>query len=130
MRLKQTARIITLAAVFALGGLLFAGPAVAAECGSVQTSIINCEQDGGSTPQETGVWGILLLVINILTAGVGVVAVGGIVYASILYISAGGSGEQTKKALGIIANVVIGVLAYALMYAVLNFLVPGGLFAI
>lgn len=77
---------------------------------------------------SSGIWGILLLVINILTAGIGIVAVAGIVYASILYTSAGGSAEQTKKAMTIIADIVIGVLAYALMYAVLNFLVPGGLF--
>jgi hypothetical protein len=69
-----------------------------------------------------------LLAINILTAGVGVAAVGGIVYGAVLYTSAGGSQEQVKKAVGIITNVVIGVVAYALMFSVLNFIIPGGLF--
>lgn len=78
--------------------------------------------------QSSGVWGLLLLVINIMTAGIGILAVAGIVYGSILYASAGGSPENTKKAMGIITNVVIGILAYALMYAVLNFIIPGGLF--
>ncbi|MNH46494.1 hypothetical protein D3C72_2301490 [compost metagenome] len=64
-----------------------------------------------------------------MTAGVGILAVGGIVYGSILYTSAGGSSEQTKKAMGIITNVVIGLIAYALMYAITNFLIPGGLFS-
>lgn len=86
----------------------------------------------GSTPsngvENSGIWAILLLVINILTAGIGVVAVGGIVYASIIYTTAGGDANQTKKAMTIIADIVIGVVAYALMYSVLNFLVPGGLF--
>lgn len=100
----------------------------AASCGGVDTSIIDCNQSGGSTVEETGVWGILLLVINIMTAGIGILAVAGIVYGSILYASAGGSPENTKKAMGIITNVVIGILAYALMYAVLNFIIPGGLF--
>jgi len=88
---------------------------------------------GGAVPaladtSSNGVWGLLLLVINILTAGVGLAAVGGIIYGSILYTSAGGSQEQVKKAMGIITNVVIGIIAYALMFAFLNFLIPGGLF--
>jgi len=151
-----------------IGSLGVLAPTAAADCGGVQTSIVNCNQTGlckdgqdpyegtkpttdkaaaayntqyghaygvcgdGSTPnngvQASGVWAILLLVINILTAGIGVVAVGGIVYASIVYTTAGGDPNQTKKAMTIIADIVIGVVAYALMYAVLNFLVPGGLF--
>ena len=87
---------------------------------------------GGADPntsiEESGVWGLLLIVINILTAGIGILAVAGIVYGSVLYASAGGSPEQVKKAMGIISNVVIGIVAYALMYALLNFLIPGGLF--
>ncbi len=86
----------------------------------------------GSAPvtdiTSTGLWGVLLIAINVLTAGVGVAAVGGIVYGALLYTSAGGSPEQVKKAMGIITNVVIGVVAYALMYALLNFLIPGGIF--
>lgn len=77
---------------------------------------------------DNGVWGVLLLVINILTGGIAIAAVGGIVYGSILYTTAGGSPEQVKKAMGIITNVVIGVVAYALMFSGLNFLIPGGIF--
>jgi small-conductance mechanosensitive channel len=80
------------------------------------------------TVESTGVWGVLLLAINILTGGVTIAAIAGVVYGSVLYTSAGGSTEQTKKAMGVITNVVIGVIAYALMYAFLNFIIPGGLF--
>lgn len=126
--------------IFMAGVLTFAvatPPLVSAECdpatekccGSVQTSIIQCDQTGtGTDIRNSGIWGILLLVINILTAGVGVAAVAGIIYASILYTSSGGEIDKTKKAMTIISDIVIGVVAYALMYAALNFLVPGGLF--
>lgn len=139
MRIKQTMKraVIMMALVFGLVLSLHAIPVMAAAsdpgnngCGT-DTTIIKCDnvdvtQDG---VENTAVWSILLTAINILTAGIGVVAVAGIVYASILYTSAGGNAEQTKKAMTIIADIVIGVLAYALMYAVLNFLIPGGLFA-
>lgn len=100
----------------------------AAECGGVQTSVISCSQTGKGGEKNSGLWGILLLAINILTAGVGVAALAGIVYGAILYTSSGGSQEQVKKAMTIFTNVVIGVVAFAGMWALLNFLIPGGVF--
>lgn len=100
-------------------------------CGGVVTSIISCEQKGvGSSLENSGIWGILLLVINILTAGIGVAAVGGLVYAGILYTSAGDSPDGVKKAKTIMINITIGLVTYALMYAGLNFIIPGGLFSL
>ena len=58
----------------------------------------------------------------------GIAAVGGITYGAILYTSAGDSSEQTKKAMEIIRNVVIGLVAYGIMYLVLNYIIPGGIF--
>ncbi len=98
---------------------------------AVDTAIIKCDNvdvaKGGT--ENNGVWSLLLTAINILTAGVGLAAVAGIVYASILYTTAGGNAEQTKKALEFIRNVVIGIIAYAVMFSFLNFIIPGGLFA-
>lgn len=82
-----------------------------------ETSIIPC----------TDVWGLLNVAIYILTAGVGVLAVGGIVYGAILYTSAGDRSDQVKKAIGIITNVVIGLVAYVAMFAIVQFLIPGGI---
>ena len=126
MKIKQT--ILLLAAVIGISGL-FAGPFVAADCGSIKTSIINCNPKPGATPVEgTAVWSLLLMVINILTAGVGIAAVGGIIYGSVMYTTSGGSPENVKKARTIITNVVIGIIAYAFMFTILNFITPGGLF--
>ncbi len=137
---------------------LFISPAVyAGNCGGVDTSIINCDETGvgtcsdGSTPvdkkctgidpktgetavytppkaESTGLWGILILIINILTAGIGIVAVGGIIYASMLYATSGGDMGQVKESKTIIFNIVVGIVAYALMFSFLNFIIPGGLF--
>jgi hypothetical protein len=131
MKVKQTMRNFLLGGllVFGIGFAVLPTTASAATCGGVETSIISC---GGSKDskdkKETGIWQILLIAINILTAGVGVLALAGIVYGSVLYTSAGGNQEQVKKAIAIFTNVVIGVVAFAGMYALLNFLVPGGVF--
>lgn len=112
-------------------GVATAAPAQAQSktCGGIDTALLEC---GGTKDSadltETGVWNILLLVVNILTAGVGVLALGGIVYGGVLYSSSGGNPEQVKKARMVFTNVVIGVIAFAGMYTLLNFLVPGGVF--
>ena len=133
--------VFALAIVLSTGVMSFVAPAntVSAECdptdatkkccAGVEVTIFACEQTGGEGIKNSGVWGILLVAINILTALVALAAVAGVIYGSILYTSAGGNQEQTKKAMGVITNVVIGVIAYAAMYSVSNFLIPGGIFS-
>lgn len=94
-------------------------------CEDIKTSIIRCDESKGGN----AIWGVLLLVINIMTAGVGVVAVGGIVYAGILYTAARDNASQVTKAKDIIFNVVLGLVAYGGMYALLQWLIPGGVFS-
>lgn len=131
MNIKQTVSRFIVGTALALSLVVVAAPVTVLaqeECGGVPTAIISCDQPGGEGVENTGLWGVLILAINILTGLVAVAALGGIVYGSILYTSAGGNAEQTKKAMGIITNVVIGIIAYGLMYVGLNFLVPGGVF--
>lgn len=132
MKIKQTIQNIAVVVgilLLPVVTVLSTTPALAAECGGVETAIISCGGDkGSSNVEDTGLWGILLMAINILTAGVGVLALAGIVYGAILWTSAGGSPEQIKKARTVFTNVVIGVVAFGGMYALLNFIVPGGVF--
>ena len=135
MKIKQTLRnsVVGGFLLFALIGVQFSiSQTASADCGGVSTSIINCEQtsdgDNGAAIKDTGIWGILMIVVNILLGGVAVLALAGIVYGAVLYTSAGGNPEQVKKAMGIFTNVVIGVVAFAGMWVLLNFLIPGGAF--
>ena len=63
-----------------------------------------------------------------MTYGVGVLGTLGIVISGIQYATAGDNEGQTIKAKGRILNVVIGLLLWAAMYAILQFLIPGGAF--
>ena len=99
------------------------------DCGGVKTAIIKCDADNSGDVENNGIWALLLIVLNILTTGVGVIAVGGIVYGAILYTTAGDKADQVKKSTEIITSVVIGLILFAMMWAGLNFIVPGGVFA-
>ena len=97
-------------------------------CEGVTTNIIDCESSEGDGIENSGLWNLLLTVINILSAGIGIAAVGGVVYAAVLYSSAGANADNVKKAKGMFVNIGIGIVAYILMYSFLNYLIPGGLF--
>jgi amino acid transporter len=133
MNIKQKT-IALVCSLVAFMGVLMASPVAHADCGGVKTSIINCSQPGGDKDkgtkdvQKTGVWGLLIFILNIMTGGVGIAAVGGMVYAAILYASSSDSAEQVKRAKDIMRNIAIGIIAYVLMYVLINFIVPGGVF--
>ena len=72
-----------------------------------------------------GIKCIVRLVIDILSVLIGIVGVIGIVVVGIQYMTAGGNEEQTRKAKRRLFEIVIGLVAYAVAYAVLAWLLPG-----
>ena len=114
-------------AVIASISALFAFTSVnAAECGGVETAIIDCSSAKDTT--GSAVVALLVVAIQILTALIGVVAVGAFIYAGILYASASGNSSQVAKSKEIMLNTVIGLVLFAAMGLLLNYLIPGGLF--
>lgn len=106
---------------------LVAQPVLAASCGGVDTSIISCEAGkDAKSPKDSAIWQVLLIVVNILTAGVGLAAVGGVIYGAILYTTAEDRPEQVSRAKTTIFNVVLGLVSFILMWGFLQFLIPGG----
>ena len=83
-------------------------------------------KDTNSGTSNNAIMKLLKWAIGILTVLVGIVAVGAIVFAGILYSSASGNAGQVEKAKSLIFNTVIGLVAYGLMFFVVNWLVPGG----
>ena len=128
MKIKQTVTTVVMAISLFGGVFLAAQPANATTCDTVPTAIIECNDAKGDykNVKDNGVWELLKLTLNILTAVIGVAAVGGIAYGAALYAGAADSPDRAKKGMEFIKNVVIGVIAYGLMYVMLNFLIPGG----
>ena len=130
-RMKKIQKIIILTSVGISAFVLATPPQTFAadlKCNILPQSICNKADDSGSV-ENTGIWALLLFVLNILTALVGFVAVGMIGYAGFLYATAGEKADQVKKSKDMIQNVLIGLVLYGLMYVLLNWLVPGGVFA-
>lgn len=113
---KLTLLIILFISFF---NIIFTRPVLADNACS-ESNIITCTEEDGITY-------LIKTSISILTVLIAIAAVIGIIYGAVLYTSSGGNAENTKKARGIITNTIIGIVAYALMYVILNFLIPGGL---
>ena len=114
-------------------GLVAQPASAASSCGGVDTSIISGDACEGASLTSTDsadnpVISILVFVMQILTGAVGVAAVGTLIYAGILYSAAGGESGQVQKAKTIIKDTVIGIVCYAGMILILNFVIPGGVF--
>lgn len=123
MRKKILAMVMAVAMIF---GVVFALPqkTFAAECGGVPTSVIDCEDSGEN---GGGIFAILLIVLNVLTFGIGIAGTLGIIIAGIMYLTARDDQGQLVKAKNMLINIVIGLVAYAVMWAFLQWLLPGGI---
>ena len=89
---------------------------------SILTECETAEAGGGE-----GIYCILRIALKILTYGVGIVGVLGLVWAGILYLTSGDKEAQMQKAKTRIFEIVVGLAAYAIMWLVLDWLIPGGL---
>ena len=82
----------------------------------------------GCAGEENGKGGgiicVVRLVVNILTILVGIAGVIGIVIVGIQYITAGGSEEQTRKAKRRLFEIVLGLVAYAAVYGLAQWILP------
>lgn len=102
----------------------FAAPVSAmntSETFGAETVILTGCQDNG---HGEGIYCILTLVVNILSVAIGALGVLGIVITGVQYVTAGGSEEKMKKAKKRLIEIIIGLVAYVIGYAVLSWLMP------
>jgi len=75
-------------------------------------------------PGDLDIQKLLELIVKILVYGLGAAAVIGVVVAGILYLTARDNEQQVVVAKKRLYDVVIGLVAWALLWTVLNWLLP------
>ncbi len=95
-------------------------PPVSTYDGTVDTNFFGTVKD----EEGCGVYTTLSFIIDILSIGIGIAAVIGITLSGITYINSKGNVEKTTKAKRRIYEIVIGLVAYAVIYFLLTFLTP------
>ena len=97
------------------------------------------DQDGNSTSGQDGcastsildgcwqIEDILNLILTTLTIGAGVMATGSIIVAGAIYATARDNASQVQKAKTMIFNTVIGIIIYSFFWAIMQWIIPGGI---
>ncbi len=107
-----------------IGSLYITPVAQAAECSGVDTSIIDCKNTDAGAIRE-----ILLIIIDIMSVGIGILGAIGITVVGIQYLTASDNVQQTTKAKKRLYEIVIGLAVYVLLYGLIEWLMPGGKFS-
>lgn len=94
-------------------------------CGSAHT-FFDWGCNGAS--DKDSILTVLVTISNWLAAGVVIAVIGGIIYGAIMYATSAGDAGKAKSATEIIRNAFIALILYFLMWAFLQYIVPGGLF--
>lgn len=102
-------------------GFGLATPTFAAECTGAETSILDCEAGG-----DGGIWYIIKLITDILTAGIGVLATVGFIIGGYTILTAKDDQAKVTKAKKRMLEIVIGLVAWGLFWLGLNLLLPNG----
>ena len=106
------------------------------QCGSgqnaVKTSInIGCRGASCTSSNAHGCSALLdatFAIIRFLSAGVGLVVIGSVVYAGIQYMSARDDPSAVGKAKARIVSSLTALLIFVFSYAILNYVIPAGFF--
>ena len=97
------------------------------KCGGGSTTVVT-SIDFGCTGQGSPISDMLFAFIRFLAAGVGIVVIASIILGGIQYIGSRGEPGSTGHAIERIRSSVIALIIYIFIYAILNYLVPGGMF--
>lgn len=96
--------------------------------GNNQPSYCQTSQTTQSCQSLSGISGWLDAAIDFLGIGVGLIITTMIVIGGIQYITSGGDPQSVASAKKRIANALIALVAFAFMFAILQFIIPGGIF--
>lgn len=104
-----------------IAGAVVATP-VFADNNCVETVFFGTVCDSGD---GSSVMTVLRTVVNVMSVGVGILATVGIAISGTQYLTAGDNEEKVRKSKRRIFEIIIGLAAYALIYALLAWLLPG-----
>lgn len=85
---------------------------------------------GNDYPRETlnPIVDMAFAVFRVLSVGVGMVVIGSIIVAGIQYSASRGNPQATQASIKRITSAITALLLYVFMFAIANFVVPGGMF--
>lgn len=125
MRLKQQVKMLVATMAGLCVMILSAQPALAEECRLGEKDCVDTSILPGSWAGDGGVMQILGLILRILVYGLGAAATLGVIIAGIMYLTARDNQQQVAKAKTRLVEIAIGLVAWAALFTLLSWLIPG-----
>ena len=91
-------------------------------------SAVNLSINVGCRGKGNSIIDLAFALIRFLSIGVGIVMVASLVFAGVQYTASAGNPQATAKALGRISSTAMAFVIYLLIFAILNWLIPAGIF--
>lgn len=121
--------------------MLFAGGLFIAPQASAEEPLPDADKECAKKDEDTSFnWGVsstgcggadttnlISTVFKVLAGIVGIAVVGGISWGGMLYTTSNGNSAKAQQGITTIVNAVIGLLLFIFMFALTNFIVPGGI---
>lgn len=98
------------------------------DCAKKTAFGFNCGGGRTGVTENVGISCLVITVINFLSVAVGLAVVGGVTVGGIMYSTSGGSPGKTQQGVKIIVNSLLGLVLWLLLWAIIQFLIPGGVF--
>ena len=113
--------------------ILVSHPLLAAQCGKGEDAVqvgfdIGCRGEAYPNAALNPIIDMAFALFRFLSAGVGLIVIGSVIYAGIQYSTARGNPQATQAAIKRISNSIIGLILYIFLFSLANFLIPGGIF--
>lgn len=122
--MRERAKKFVISVMVALGMLVPVMPVVASVPVMADTVDTNLFGPVDTDDKGSGIMRLLSLVVTVLLYGIGAAAVIGVVIAGILYLTARDNEAQMAKAKTRLVEVAIGLIAWALLFTLLQWLIP------
>lgn len=104
---------------------MWAAGVVWAVLAAASTMPVYAATDANVLKGVDGIEDLLKLIVRILIYGLGAAATVGVVIAGIMYLSARDNPQMVAKAKTRLIEIAIGLVAWAMLFALLQFLIPG-----
>lgn len=89
---------------------------------------VHCFPANSNTIQTNSIYLYIVGILKVASGLAGLATLGGVIWGGLMYITARANAGQAEKARLVILNSILGLILFIFMYAILQYLVPGGIF--
>jgi heme/copper-type cytochrome/quinol oxidase subunit 2 len=122
------ASLALMLSVLLVGGATMQPAYAGRQCGKGKNKVVTKLDLGCNKAHKNPIIDMIFALVRFLSIGVGIVVIASVVYSGVMYSTSQGNPEKTGQAKSRIQTSIMALVFYLFIFAIVQFLVPGGLF--